>query len=410
MKIWVKFLIGSILGMIIGFLLPDNANVFAALSWLEKFAIGIGRYTVIPVLVFSLTVAVYELRMDDQFWPIIFKNIMFILVSSAIVIFLGITVTMIFTPGRIPIGTIEQMEVLSLNAGDNLLDIFPSNMLSVISTGGIYLFPACIFAFFLGMGLDYDRNYSKPVISLVDSLSRIFYHIASFFSEILGFVLIVLAAFWAVRFHGLLQAKVYKDLIALLGIFSIILCFGIMPLFLYLLKPKTNPWHILYGFLGPAIAAFFSGDINFSIPVLMRHSKENFGIRRRSSSISLSLFATFCRCGSAMVAAAAFIVIIKSYSYLRIGTIDLFTIGIYAFLISFVLARHPGDGAFIALAALCLTYGGGAYSAGYLILKPMAFYLAAVGAFIDVMLNSFCTYVLARTNGFIEEKNLVHFI
>jgi Na+/H+-dicarboxylate symporter len=396
--------------MIIGFLLPDNANVFAALSWLEKFAIGIGRYTVIPVLVFSLTVAVYELRMDDQFWSIIFKNILFILVSSAVVIFIGIAVTMIFTPGRIPIGTIEQMEVLSLNVGDNLLDIFPSNMLSVIFTGGIYLFPACIFAFFLGLGLDYDRNYSKPVISLVDSLSRIFYHIASFFSEILGFVLIVLAAFWAVRFNGLLQAKVYKDLLVLLGVFSVVLCFGIMPLFLYLLKPKTNPWHILYGFLGPAIAAFFSGDINFAIPVLIRHTKENFGIRRRSSSISLALFATFCRCGSAMVAAAAFIVIIKSYSYLRIGTIDLFTIGIYAFLFSFVLARHPGDGAFIALAALCLTYGGGAYSAGYLILKPMAFYLAAIGAFIDVMLNSFCTYVLARTNGFIEEKNLVHFI
>jgi Na+/H+-dicarboxylate symporter len=410
MKVWVKFLIGSILGMIIGFLLPDNANVFTALSWLEKLAIGIGRYTVIPVLVFSLTVAVYELRMDDQFWSIILKNIIFIVTSSVIVIFTGIVVTMIFTPGRIPIETIEQVETLALNVGDNLLDIFPSNMFSVVAKDGIYFFPVCIFAFFLGMGLNYDRNYSKPVISLLDSLSRIFYHVASFFSEILGFVLIILAAFWAVRFNGLLHAKVYKDLIVLLGVFSIILCFGIMPLFLYLLKPKTNPWHVLYGFLGPAIAAFFSGDVNFTIPVLLRHSKENFGIRRRSSSISLSLFATFCRCGSAMVAAAAFIVIIKSYSYLRIGMIDLFTIGFYAFLFSFVLARHPGDGAFIALAALCLSYSSGEYHAGYLILKPMAFYLVAIGTFIDVMINSFCTYVLARTNGFIEEKNLVHFI
>jgi Na+/H+-dicarboxylate symporter len=410
MKVWVKFLIGSILGMVIGFLLPDNESVFSALSWFEKLAIGIGRYTVIPVLVFSLTVAVYELRMDEQFWSIIFKNILFIIIASVFVIFTGITVTMIFTPGRIPIETIEQVEVLNLNIWDNLLDIFPSNMLNVLATGGVYLFPACICAFFLGLGLDYDRNYSKPVISLVDSLSRIFYHVASFFSEILGFILIVLAAFWAVRFNGLLQAKVYRDLIVLLGVFSIVLCFGIMPLFLYLLKPKTNPWLVLYGFLGPAIAAFFSGDVNFSIPVLLRHSKENFGIRRRSSSVSLSLFATFCRCGSAMVAAAAFIVIIKSYSYLKIGRIDLFTIGLYAFLISFVLARHPGDGAFIALAALCLIYSGGEYRAGYLILKPMAFYLVAIGTFIDVMLNAFGSYVIARTNGFIEEKNLVHFI
>jgi len=410
MKVWVKFLIGSVLGMVIGFLLPDNERVFAALSWFEKWAIGIGRYTVIPVLVFSLTIAVYELRMDEQFWPVVLKNILFIIAAAVFVIFTGIAATMIFTPGRIPIETVEQVEVLNLNVGDNLLDIFPSNMLSVIASGGIFLFPVCVFAFFLGMGLNYDRNYSKPVISLVDSLSRIFYHVASFFSEILGFILIILAAFWAVRFSGILQAKVYKDLVVLLAVFSVALCFVVLPLFLYLLKPKTNPWRVLYGFLGPAIAAFLSGDINFTIPILQRHSKENFGIRRRSSAISISLFATFCRCGSAMVAASAFIVIIKSYSYLTISTLDLFTIGIYAFLISFALARHPGDGAFIALAALCLTYGGGEYRAGYLILKPMAFYLIAIGSFIDIMLNAFGAYIIARTNGFIEEQNLVHFI
>jgi Na+/H+-dicarboxylate symporter len=111
-----------------------------------------------------------------------------------------------------------------------------------------------------------------------------------------------------------------------------------------------------------------------------------------------------------MVAAAAFIVIIKSYSYLRIAPADLFMIGFHAFAISFVLARHPGEGAYIALAALCLSYGGGEYRAGYLILKPLAFYLIAIGTFIDIMLNAFGTYVIAKTNGFTEERNLVNFI
>jgi len=411
MKVWVKLLIGSILGMTIGFLLPhENAGVFAAFQLLEKLAIGIGRYTVVPVLVFSLTIAVYELRQDDQFWPMVVKNAMLIIGVSFFVILFGIIITIIFSPDRIPIEKIEQFETLGLDTAASITEIFPSNMLSVLTGSGTYLFPICAFAFFLGMGLNYDRNYSKPVISLVDSLSRIFYHIASFFSEILGFILIVLSAYWAVRFHGIAEAKVYKDIVALLGIFSIILCFGILPLFLYLLKPKVNPWLILYGSLGPAIAAFFSGDINFSIPVLQRHSKENFGIRRRSSALSTVLFSTFCRCGSAMVAAAAFIVIIKSLSYLRIDFKDLFSIGFRALIISFLLARHPGDGAYIALAALCLGYGGGEFKSYYLILKPLAFYLVAVGTFIDVMLNAFGTYVLARTNGYIEEKNLVRYI
>jgi len=410
MKVWIKLLIGAILGMAIGFLLPENESVFSALLWLERLAIGVGRYAVIPVLVFSLTISVYELRMDEQFWPMVLKNFLVIIAISVFVIFSGIVVTTVFSPERIPIETVEQVEILSLSVAENILDVFPSNMFSVLTGSGSYLFPVCAFAFFLGMGLSYDRNYSKPVISLVDSLSRIFYHVASFFSEILGFILIVLAAFWAIRFNGVLEAKVFKDLILMLGIFSVVLCFGILPLFLYLLKPRVNPWRILYGFLGPALTAFLSGDVNFSIPVLMRHTKENFGIRRRSSALSLALFSTFCRCGSAMVAVAAFIVIIKSYSYLTISPTELFLIGLQALGISFILARHPGEGAYIALSALCLSYSGGEYRAGYLILRPLAFYLIAVGAFIDVMLNAFGTYVIARTNGLIEEKNLVHFI
>ena len=411
MKVWVKLLIGSMLGMTIGFLLPaENQNIASAFQWLEKLALGIGRYAVVPVLVFSLTVAVYELRLDEQFWPMVLKNSLLIIAASFFVIFSGVLVTVIFSPDRIPIEKVEQFETLSLDTAANLTDIFPSNMLSVLAGSGTYLFPICAFAFFFAMGLNYDRNYSKPVISMVDSLSRIFYHVAAFFSEILGFILIVLSAYWAIRFNAVLQAKVFKELIVMLGVFSIVLCFGVLPLFLYFMKPKVNPWLVLYGSLGPALAAFFSGDINFTIPVLQLHSKENFGIRRRSSALSVALFSTFCRCASAMVAAAAFIVIIKSYSYLRIDPISILSIGFRAFLISFLLARHPGDGAYIALAALCLGYGGGEYRAGYLILKPLAFYLVAIGTFIDVMLNAFGTYIMARTNGFIEEKNLVRFI
>ena len=410
MKVWIKLLISSVLGITIGLLLPDNEAVFSTLVWIEKFALNIGRYTVVPVLVFSLTISVFELRTENKFWPMVLKNFIYITGISAFVIFCGIMVTTIFSPERIPIETVEQADVLGLNIAENILDLFPSNMMSILSNEGIYLFPLCVFAFFIGMGLNYDRSFSKPVISLVDSLSRIFLHITSFFSEILGIILTALAAFWAVRFSDLLQAKVYKDLIIMLAAFSIVFCFVVLPLFLYLIRPRVNPWRVLYGYLGAALAAFFSGDINFSIPILLRLSKDNLGIRRRSNALSLALFSTFCRCGSAMAAAAAFIVIIKSYSYLRIGAADLLTIGLYAFAISFVLARHPGDGAFIALAALCLTYGSGEYKAAYLIMKPMAFYLVAIGTFIDVMINAFGAYVLARTNHYIEEKSMSHFI
>ena len=409
MKVWIKLLIGSTLGIILGFLVPEHQWLLESLAWLEQFALRVGRYAILPMLVFSLTIGIYELRQDGQFWPLVFKNLLVIVSVTAFVIFAGVFTSLVFPPARIPIMAEEQLNMISLDIAGNIMDLFPYNMLSVLAGDGVYLLPVCIFAFFLGMGLSYDKSYSKPVISLIDSLSRIFYHIASFFIEILGFLIIVLAASWAMQFRAVIHARIFFDMILLLGIFSMILGFVILPLFLYFLRPKMNPWQVLYSSLGQAITAFFSGDILFSLPVVMRHAKENFGVQRRSNTVSLALFSTFCRAGSAMVAAVAFIVIIRSYSSLGITMTEIISISFRTLLISFFLARHPGDGAYIALAVLCISYGQG-FERGYLILKPMAFYLIAIGSFLDVMIASFATCMLGRISGYDKGKPSKKFI
>ncbi|MDR2552223.1 MAG: cation:dicarboxylase symporter family transporter [Treponema sp.] len=410
MKIWVKFLIGSLLGTVLGFLLPyENQDVLSSMAWLEQIALQIGRYTAVPLLFFSLVVAIYELRQDREFWPHMGRTFLVMVTGTVFIVASGIVATLLFPPARIPILIEEQFETASLNVRAMLLDLFPSNLFTALLGDGLYLLPAWLLAFFLAMGLGLDRNYSKPVLSLADSLSRVFYHIAAFFSEILALVIIALAAYWAVRYHAALRADVFRDLILLLGIFGLVLTFVIFPLLLFIFKPGTNPWVILYGSLGTALAALFSGDVNFTLPVMFRHIRENLGVRRRSNAVTVSLFSIFGRAGSAMAAAVAFIVIIKSYSSLGISIADVLFIGTRAFLISFLLAGHPGNGAYTALALLCMDYGKG-FESGYLILKPMAFYLAAAGAFLDVMFCSFAAYAVGRWGGFQENKDMRHFI
>jgi len=407
MKVWVKLLIGSILGIALGLLVHENQRLVEAMVWLEQFALRIGRYAVIPMLVFLLTIGIYELWQDKQFWPLVSKICLMIVGVSILMIFMGVLATLAFPPARIPILAEEQLELIRLDVMQNIKELFPYNMFSALSGDGAYLFPVCVFAFFLGVGLSQKRSYNKPVIALVDSLSHVFYNIALFFIEILGFIMIVLSCYWAIRFREVLRAEIYLDLILLLGIFAIVLGFGILPMLLYFVRPRVNPWSVLYGSLGPAIAAFFSGDVNFSLPVLLSHAQENLGVQRRSNAVSLTLFSTFCRAGSATAATVAFIVIFKSYSSLGITSAEIFSIGIRAFAISFFLARHPGDGAYTALAVLCLGYGKG-FEAGYLILKPLAFYLIAVGAFLDVMIAAFASYAAARLSGFVEERTGHH--
>jgi Na+/H+-dicarboxylate symporter len=410
MKIWVKLLIGSALGIILGKVLPyENQSVLSVMSWVEQMALHIGRYTAVPLLFFSLVIAIYELRQDREFWPMVGRSFLVMVAGTVIIITLGIIVTLLFPPARIPILIEEQYETVSLHVSDMLLGLFPANTFTALVNDGVYLLPAWFLAFFLAMGLGLDRNYSKPVLSIGDSLSRVFYHIAAFFSEILVVVIIALSAYWSVRYQAVVQANVFRDLVLLLGIFGVILGFGIFPLLLLIIQPRVNPWITLYGSLGTAIAGFFSGDINFTLPVMYRHIKENLGVRRRANSVTISLFSIFGRAGSAMVAAMSFIVIIKSYSSLGISIDNVFTIGIRAFFISFLLAGHPGSGAFTALAVLGMDFGKG-YESGYLILKPMAFYLVAVGAFLDVLFCSFASYAVGKWSGFHEDKDLRHFI
>lgn len=143
--------------------------------------------------------------------------------------------------------------------------------------------------------------------------------------------------------------------------------------------------------------------------MLIRHAKENHGIQRRSNALSLVLFSTFARAGSAMVAAISLIVIIKSYSSLGISAGDLFTIMLFAGIISLLLPRYTGNGAYIALAVLCTWYGHG-FEAGYLILKPIAFYLVSIGTMIDVIVAALGTYAVGVLSHFQQERETRHFI
>jgi Na+/H+-dicarboxylate symporter len=410
MKVWIKLLLGAALGVLLGFLLPEgNQAITGALSWLETFAIRLGRYALAPILVFSVTIAIYELRQEGRFWRTLLLIGAVLAALAAFTIACAVASTLLFSPSRIPILIGEQLETISLDIPGGILELFPPNMLQTLSGDGVYLMPLCVFSFFVAIGLSYDKNLAKPVVTLLDSLSRIFYHIASFLSELLGLVIIVLAAQWAVRFHAFLPAGAFLSIMRLLTIFSLIFCFVVLPLLLFLIKPKLNPFLQLYGSLGTAITAFFSGDINFTLPVLLQNAKENLGVRRRVNAVTLSLFAVFGRAGSAAVAAVSFIVIIKSYSSLGVTSAAVISLALRAFVISLLLSRHPGDGAYTALAVLCANYGDG-FEAGYLILKPMAFYLIAIGTFLDAMIAIFATSMIAGLTGGQEERQSKNFI
>ena len=54
MKIWIKILIGSILGVLLGIFLPGTEKAMELFSFVNRLFIQIGRYVVFPLVFFAL--------------------------------------------------------------------------------------------------------------------------------------------------------------------------------------------------------------------------------------------------------------------------------------------------------------------------------------------------------------------
>lgn len=408
MKIWLKYLIGVVLGLLGGFFLPASASDSSLGKFFFDFFVNVGRYSLYPMLFFSFTIAVFELRDERQLLRLSVKTFITIIGMTLLLTIIGVVSVLLVRPARITIFVEEEAVSGSLGVLEGLLSLFPSSGFEAL-TQGLYILPLCILAGLAGAACATDKNMSKPVVTLFDSLSRICYEIMSFIIEVMAVGMIAVSFFWMVQFKALLSTNVFRGFIILLLVDALIVIFGVYPLLLKMLFKKENPYRILYGCVSSLLVGFFSGDANMSLPVMIRHSKESLGVRRRVSSVSLPLFSVFCRAGSALTCAVSFIVIFNSYSRLSIGFFDVLWITFVSCGLSFLLGRFPSGGVYAALAVLCGLYSKD-YNAAYLILKPAAFFIGAVAAMLDNLSAMFGTYIVAKSEGMVHHRETRFFI
>ena len=409
MKIWIKLLAGSIIGLLLGLLLPLNETGFDLFAYLSKLIINIGRYAIFPLVFFSLAIGTFELKTEKKALRVYGRTVLYMMAAAALLSLIGALSVLIMAPDRIPIVIEEEIVFNRPDVKEIFLQIFPSNLFKIFGTDGIFLLPLYFFSFFLGLNFTFDRLITRPAVQFFDSMARIFYHINTFILEIMGLGMIVLSAFLVQQALATPEIGLYRQLLLVLVIDTAIILFGIYPGLMFLLYEKKNPFKWIYATLAPAIAGLVSGDGYFTLGFLIRNGKENLGIPRKVGSATFPLFAIFGKAGTAMVSAVSFIVIINSYSSLGITALDLFWVVLFSFLVSFTLGGVPGIGAFVALSSLCAAYGGG-YEEGYLILKPIAPILVSIAVLLDVITASFSSMLVAKHEKMqdnIEAKELI---
>ncbi len=409
MKIWIKYLLGTVFGLILALFLPFNTEEGKnLLAFFTELSIRMGRYFLVPVIFFSMTVAVSKLRSKRKLIKTGFFAFVIGLGVTVLVVSIGITSALIINLPRIPISGENTSQIVSSQIAEHILMLFPYNGIEGLFNG-IFLVPVFILAGFAGASFSSDPIRAKTAFSVFESLSRISYSILSFFIDLLSVGVIAISCTWFITFFDILSTGAYTGLIILLAVDTFIIICGLLPLLLRLFSKKSKPFKVLYACLSPIILSLFSGDANLALASSIRHGKDSLGIQRKMGASFLPFFSAFVRSGSGLVVAVSFIAVWRSYSSLDISLYDVLWIFIMSVTSSFFLSGSASGGAFIALTVLCSLYGRG-FEAGYLLLRPVAFIICTFATVIDVVSSIFCTYFIAQKEKMTMEKNITHFI
>ena len=395
MKLWLKYLIGAALGLAAALILPlDSLQGAAALSFITDIIVRIGRYTLLPLLFFSGIMAVVRMREDGLIARASIWTFGTIALSSLLLTALGFISIVIVRLPRIPITTERAAELSTLNLKEFCRMIFPNSAFESL-TQGSFLLPAFFFAVIIGIGCCMEHSNIKPVLSLADAISELFYNVTVIFTELFSAGIVFVMCSWAIQFRDVLKSGVFTPLIIMLAIDFVILVGVIYPLIVVSVCRNGKPLKVLRASIAPFLVAFLSGDTNLALPVETRLGKEMLGIRQRVNGFAFPLFSIFARGGTALVSIISFVVIWRSYSTLNIEFFDMLAISMTAFLLSFVMGNLPVGGTFVTLTILCSIFGRG-METGYLLLKPAAVIIGSFSALFDAATVMFGSYSVAN--------------
>ena len=409
MKIWIKYIIGIVLGILAGLILPtESPAVQAAITSVSEFVMHFGRYTLLPLILFGVSSAVYTLRSNKNIVKTSFWTVATIIGSSFLVAAIGLISILIVTLPRIQITGEKITELATIDIKALVMQLLPYSSFDALA-GGAFLLPAFIFAGFAGGGCTTDEVSSRPVITFIQSASKLFYSIMSFFVDWLSVGMIAVAACWMSSTKAIFAGGIFTPLTLMLLVDFILIVVIIYPLILRFLCKDLRPWHVLYATICPVLAAFFSGDSNLALQINWRHGRESLGIHSDVSDVTFPLFSIFGRGGAALASSICFVVILRSYSPLGLKIFDVMWIFVMSFGLSFALGAIPQGASFVALTVLCTVYSRG-FDAGYLLLRPAVPVFCSFAAAIDAASAMFGSYIVGVKTQRIQHIELKHYI
>ena len=397
LKLWQQIFLGMFLGAIAGLILKENVQYLKPVG---DIFINMIKMIVVPLIFFSISSAITSMEQSHSLGRIGGKSILIYLLSTAIAIFIGLTLANIFDPaagleGTIDFGTATAPKS-TISFTDTIVAMIPTNPVKAMAEGNVL--QIIVFALFLGTAVNVAGKKVTKVAHALSDIAEVIYSLTGLIMKFAPFGVFALIG-WVV---GSQDPEILKSLVKVV-IVVIAACIlhdvVVYSLFIKFLA-KLNPITFFKKIIDAQVLAFSTSSSSATLPLTMKVAEEKLGVSKGTANFVLPLGSTVNMDGTAI--------------YLGICTV--FVAGLTGVDLSF------GDYTAVVLTATLASIGAAGVPGVALIMMSMVF--ASVGlpieaiaiiAGVDRLLDMFRTtinvtgdlaisVVIDRSEGTFDEK------
>ncbi|WP_418222819.1 dicarboxylate/amino acid:cation symporter [Clostridium isatidis] len=293
--VFISLIIGSIFGLILS---AAGGKDVAWIAYVTDFCAFIGkifirliRMIVVPLVFFSITSAVLELKDLKQLKRIGIKTFLLFSVTSAVAITIGVVLAYIIKPGKgiVIDGIANEINVSELpNIYDTLLDIIPLNIFESFTNGS--MLQIIFFSIMLGIAIILLGEQGKKVEQAFKTGANIMYKIIDIIILYIPIGVFGLMTDSMATYGTSVLGTIFKFIFTeyLAAFLQILIIY--IPLLIFI--AKVNPIKYLKVVFESWLVGFSTCTSMAALPVSMKNAKEKLGIPNEVASFVLPFGAT----------------------------------------------------------------------------------------------------------------------
>ncbi len=366
-RLWLKVIIGLVLGAGLGILLNPSAEIISEehslrlADWLDlpgQIFMRLVQMIMIPLVFTSIITGIVS-NTSENLKTFGLRLLLYFIFTTSIAIMIGLVITLILKPGEYifalggfpnsgedQVVPSEQTNLIE-NIPNAISNLIPNNPLESILTGE--MLGVVIFTIIIGVAItQLQQETARPIIRFSEAVQKICMIIVSW-----AMILVPYAVF------GLIAALLSRTSIEIffgLGYYMIVVILGLILLVAFyliiaLVITKQNPFKFLKAIQEPQLLAFSTASSAAVMPLSMKTADEKLGVSSNISDFVIPIGATINMDGTALFQCITTLFMAQAYG-IELTVLNLLLINFTIVAASIGTPAIPGGGVIILTSVL----------------------------------------------------------